>query len=46
MKKLILGLLIGIMSMGVSASSDFHKYYIDNAIEFVEVEPKNEEDAQ
>ena len=34
MKKLVLGLLIGVMSMGVSVSSDFHKYYIDNAIEY------------
>lgn len=34
MKKLVLGLLICVMSMGVSASSDFHKYYIDNAIAY------------
>ena len=34
MKKLILGLLIGVMSMGVSASYDFYKYYVDNAIEY------------
>ena len=37
MKKLVLGLLFGVMSMGVSASSDFHKYYIDNAIEYHKV---------
>ena len=34
MKKLVLGLLIGAISMGVSASSDLHKYYIDNAIAY------------
>lgn len=37
MKKLVLGLLISIMSMGVLASSDFHKYYIDNTIEYHKV---------
>ena len=37
MKKLVLGLLIGIMSMSAMASSDFHKYYIDNAIEYHKV---------
>ena len=37
MKKLVLGLLIWVMSMSVLASSDFHKYYIDNAIEYHKV---------
>ena len=41
MNKLILGLLIGAISMSAMASSEFHKYYIDNAIEYhkVWVEP-------
>ena len=34
MKKLVLGLLIGAISMSAMASSDFHKYYIDNAIAY------------
>ena len=37
MKNLVLGLLIGVMSMSVMATSDFHKYYIDNAIEYHKV---------
>ena len=37
MNKLILGLLIGAISMSAMASSDFHKYYIDNAIEYHKV---------
>ena len=37
MKKLVLGLLIGAISMSAMASSDFHKYYIDNAIEYHKV---------
>ena len=37
MKKLVLGLLIGDMSMSAMASSDFHKYYIDNSIEYHKV---------
>ena len=37
MKQLVLGFLIGIMSMSAMASSDFHKYYIANAIEYHKV---------
>ena len=37
MKKLVLCLLIGAISMSAMASSDFHKYYIDNAIEYHKV---------
>lgn len=37
MKKLVLGLLIGAISMSAMASSDFHKYYIDNAIAYHKV---------
>ena len=37
MKKLVLGLLIWVMSMSAMASSDFHKYYIDNVIEYHKV---------
>lgn len=34
MKKIVLGLLIGVISMGAMASSYFHKYYIDNTIAY------------
>ena len=34
MKQLVLGLLIGAISMSAMVSSDFHKYYIDNAIAY------------
>lgn len=34
MKKLVLGLLIGVMGMSAMASSDLHKYCIDNTIEY------------
>lgn len=37
MKKLVLGLLIGTIGMSAMASSDFHKYYIDNAIAYHKV---------
>ena len=37
MNKLILGLLIGAISMSAMASSDFYKYYVDNAIEYHKV---------